>query len=299
MSACFRPKDWRGYLANVPPFPGKLRAINGAAVLVRWFRGGDRTVELWPDAPFYVNLQDRIQRQMWMGCYENHVTRCAAALVCPGDTFLDIGAHIGYHSYFVAGLVGSTGFVFSFEPDPVLFTHLTRNLSSFSWTRTVNAAVWSSNSPDLLFERSFSSSESGWGALTTVRDLHLGEHILVRSFALDSWMDTVRLNSLKLIKLDAEGAELASISGGLSTLNRFRPSLLLEINATILRQSGSSAAVLLETLASLQYEVYSLEFSSMSKLSGLADDESADCVALPKERVEDSLNALKARGFEL
>lgn len=299
MNDCFRFSDWQGRLVNVPPFPGKLRVINGAAALTHWLRGDERAVELWPDAPFYVNLQDRIQRQMWMGCYENHVTRCVAALIGSGDTFLDIGAHIGYHSYFAAGLVGTVGCVFSFEPDPALYVRLARNLSSFSWARTENAAIWSSDSA-LQFERSYLSSESGWGTLTNVRDLNRGEHIQVRSFALDSWADTVvKLSGLRLVKLDAEGSELAAVAGGASTLNRFRPSILFEINATILKQGGSSAAALLGALADLRYEVYALEFSRVSKLSRLADHEFADCIALPSEQAKDSLNALKACGFDL
>ena len=41
-----------------------------------------------------------------------------------GDTFIDIGANVGYISVFAMGLVGKTGSVHSFEPVPQYFNRL-------------------------------------------------------------------------------------------------------------------------------------------------------------------------------
>ena len=65
------PTGWHGRLGVLPPFPGKLRAIDAAAKFSVWLKGTEHTAELWPCAPFHVDLSDRIQRQMWMGCYES------------------------------------------------------------------------------------------------------------------------------------------------------------------------------------------------------------------------------------
>ena len=45
-----------------------------------------------------------------------------------GDTIFDIGAHCGVSSYHFAKLVGSTGHVVAFEPDPVNFSLLVCNI---------------------------------------------------------------------------------------------------------------------------------------------------------------------------
>jgi hypothetical protein len=59
-----------------------------------------------------VDLGDRIQRLMWAAAYEPVVTRCLTALLRPGDTFVDVGAHIGFFSLIAssrsAQLAGST-----------------------------------------------------------------------------------------------------------------------------------------------------------------------------------------------
>jgi FkbM family methyltransferase len=296
-SASRLPGQWQGRLGILPPFPGKLRILNSAATLTRWLRGSEQAVKLWPQAPFYVDLNDRIQRQMWMGCYEPHVSRCLAALLLPGHTFLDIGAHIGYHSYFAAGLVGPGGAVHSFEPDPVVFKRLARNLSTFPWACVQNAAVWHSSS-SLEFERTFSSSESGWGALTAVRDFSKGEHIRVKTTALDEWEGAVRPSRIDALKIDAEGSEQSILVGAYATIQKFRPPILAEISAPLLKQAGSSASALVSELARLNYRTFVLEYTRFKPFTEIPDYHFVDCLCVPEERMAEVCKKLEKHGFQ-
>ena len=61
---------------------------------------------------------------MWGGCYEPHVRHSLEVLLSPGDMFIDVGGHIGYHSVLGASLVGSRGRVIAFEADPRNFERL-------------------------------------------------------------------------------------------------------------------------------------------------------------------------------
>lgn len=290
------PRGWHGRLGALPPFPGKLRAVDAAAKFSIWLKGSEHAPELWPRAPFHVDLYDRIQRQMWMGCYEPHVTRSLTAILSSGQTFLDVGAHIGYHSHFAAGLVGSAGAVHSFEPDPVVFQRLTRNLSSFPWARPQNAAVWQATC-SLEFERSFSSSESGWGALTAVRDFSKGEHIRVNAIALDDWESTARPSSIDVAKIDAEGAELSILSGAQKTLQKFRPLILTEISAPLLRQGGSSAFSLVSELTRLGYRTLVIDYGRFAPFTEIPDYHFVDCLCVPEERVDAVCRKMELHGF--
>jgi FkbM family methyltransferase len=274
-----------------------LRAVNCAASIARLFGGKERKVELWKSAPFHVNLTDRIQRQMWLGCYEPHVNRVLSALLAPGSVFLDVGANIGYHSYFAAGVVGPTGVVRAFEPDPDVHTVLARNLSCFPWACSENAAVWDS-SGWLEFERSFLPAESGWGALTAVRNLNKGQCISVRTVSLDSWKGAAGLPAVDMIKLDAEGAELRILAGARSILSKFRPVLLLEVSAPLLTQGGSSPSALIAELTSLNYATFILEDSRISNYSAIPDYHTVDCICLHHDRAADILKTLSLRGFQ-
>lgn len=282
-----------GRFASVPPFPGKFRLINGAARLSCLFGSAIRDVYLWPHTQFTVDLRDRIQRQMWCGSYEPHVTRCLKTILDRGDTFLDIGAHIGYHSFLAAGLVGEQGTVYSFEPDPSVYARLKTNLQPFSQARALQCAVWDSDG-EISFERSSCLEESGWGALTTVRKLGTGEEILVHTVSLDSWCEKTRVKAIRAIKVDAEGSELAFLRGARSTLERFRPVLLLEVNGLLLKQIEMKPGTLTEELLSLEYEIYELSFNRLKRLTSLGKDEFADCICLPQEQARALYQKLSA-----
>lgn len=71
------------------PFLGRLRLINLAAATLRSIGRREQQVCLWEGAEFCVDLRDRIQRQMWCGCYEPHVIRALRGILRDGDVFLD------------------------------------------------------------------------------------------------------------------------------------------------------------------------------------------------------------------
>ena len=58
------------------------------------------------------------------GIWEPYETSLLLQLLKPGHVFVDVGANIGYFSLLAASLVGETGAVFAFEPDPQNFTLL-------------------------------------------------------------------------------------------------------------------------------------------------------------------------------
>ncbi|SCF63177.1 hypothetical protein GA0115259_100393 [Streptomyces sp. MnatMP-M17] len=58
-------------------------------------------------ARFAVDTQDLIQRYIYLfGVWEPHMTRWLRGRLEPGDTFVDVGANIGYYSVLASQLVG-------------------------------------------------------------------------------------------------------------------------------------------------------------------------------------------------
>jgi FkbM family methyltransferase len=282
--------------AWLPPFPGRLRVIGAAASLMCWFGKNEGEVSLWHGARFSVNLRDRIQRQMWSASYEPHVTHCLKSILRPGDTFVDVGAHIGYHSFYAAGVVGTTGRVFSFEPDPSVYARLKRNLEPFPCAHALHCAVWEREA-ELLFERSSCAQESGWGSLTTVRTLGTGEQIPIRAVSLDGWSREIDPRAVRAIKMDAEGSELAVLKGATKLIGESRPLLLLEVNDVVLRQGGASGNLILSELRNLGYRIYEIRNSALHRLEIFEDSSFADCLCFPEENKGEWLASIRTAGW--
>lgn len=61
---------------------------------------------------------DPVISQMYHGTYEMCTVSAMKRFLKEGDTFIDVGANIGYLSAIAMGLVGKRGWVHSFEPVP-------------------------------------------------------------------------------------------------------------------------------------------------------------------------------------
>ncbi|MBI3669976.1 MAG: FkbM family methyltransferase [Acidobacteria bacterium] len=284
-------------LFRVPPFPGKGRVTDALAKYVGRRKGGRGFCAPGVGARLEVDLSDRIARQMWGGCYEPHVRRCLETLLQPGDTFVDVGAHIGYLTLLAACRVGAAGRVFAFEADPGLYAKLARNVEQFPWVQAFHAAVWAV-SGSMVFERSSFAHESGWGTLTTVRDLGRGEHATVEAMSLDDWRTKSLVEAIRAIKIDAEGSELAILRGAQQSLERFRPSLIVEVNDILLRQAGTSSMELAEFLMRRHYLLFSLSWFRCERWKPSLHADFSDVLCLPEEQAELTLEALHRAGFK-
>ena len=245
----------------------------------------------WPGVRFETDLTDRIQRQMWAGMYEPHVRECFDALLQPGNVYVDVGAHIGYHAVFAAHRVGPTGRVYAFEADPSMYERLNRNLTQFPWAQAVHGAVWS-RTGELSFERSAEREESGWGTVCAVRDSTGGEHISVQAVALDDWCRDLKLPGWDAMKLDAEGSEISVLQGAANAIKQFHPALILEINGILLREAGESAGHLVELLRELGYRVFYLSFRRLVPWDAAQHSEFGEVLCVPEKRQAQILGRL-------
>jgi FkbM family methyltransferase len=247
---------------------------------------------------FETDMEDRIQRQMWAVLYEPHVRECFSAFLRPGDVYIDVGAHIGFHAVFAAHRVRKEGLIFAFEADPVNFQALRRNLLQFPWAQCINAAVWDRTS-SLTFERSSTKGESGWGSVSAVRDFRTGEHVEIPSVALDDWFRDSQVQRWDAMKLDAEGSELAVLHGAQSSMEKLRPILVMEINAVLHQQGSQSPSGVAEFLLEREYHIFQLEFRRLESWNRAQPTEFCDVLCLPSERVDEVLRQLAIKGFTI
>jgi FkbM family methyltransferase len=147
----------------------------------------------------------------------------------PGDRVIDVGANIGTHTVAFANLVGPTGKVMAFEPQPELFSLLMTNVTLNCLTnvrceqtaivddpRSLMIDIDALPPPDVMFN---------FGAMPLMGDSPQ-KH---RAQALT--LDARRLTpGPALIKIDVEGMEDRVISGGLDLIKTHTPTLYVENN---------------------------------------------------------------------
>lgn len=158
-----------------------------------------------------------------------------------GATVWDIGAHFGYHSLCFARLVGESGRVVAFEPNPVnaqrLRQHLARNRNLAERIELVPSAVSASDGETTF---TFSSDlESGDSSCSFIRDAvpPQGPEAFarfreqsVRTMCIDTFFRSQAGAVPRVIKIDVEGAELLVLRGGSKFFAEHKPLLLMEIH---------------------------------------------------------------------
>ena len=149
-----------------------------------------------------------------------HVTR--------GQTVLDIGAHKGAYTYWMQKLVGPTGHVFAFEPQPELARNLRELVATpaLRQVHVVEAAVSSKPGSLRLFRPS--SQPSPGATLEFGRDLGPGESFSVQVESLDHFFASAPGRPIHFIKCDVEGHELDAFHGAEKILREDKPRLLFE-----------------------------------------------------------------------
>lgn len=154
-----------------------------------------------------------------------------------GHTVLDIGAHKAGYLYHILNRVGETGKVYAFEPQQVLYQYIVDMKEMFNWHNVTAERVALSDtrqSATLYIPENHVSKGSSPGA--TILDFP-DKSRFTHTETVDT--DTIDLYcsrnkvSPDFIKIDVEGNELPVLYGGVYTLQKNKPGLLIEIDSRI------------------------------------------------------------------
>ena len=208
----------------------------------------------------YVDPRDQgISRDLIFGAgYEPEETRLLEKVLRPGMTFVDIGANIGYFTLVGARAVGSTGRVIAFEPTPSAFRLLTKNIAAngFAQVAAFPNAVTNRNASATLFLDARSPVHS------SVSEANIGESagsVTVETVSLDTFLPSIEIDRVDVVKIDAQGAELQILEGGEQTLAHPSVVVILEFWPPGLLGLGASPEELLRRVQALGFSIHILE----------------------------------------
>lgn len=196
------------------------------------------------------------------GSYEPEQTAAFCKYIKRGDVVFDIGAATGYYTMLSSHLVGETGKVVAFEPEPKNYRTLTSHVRAnrLRQVTTLNHAL-GGEAGKLRF---------GGGSGSGTSRLCSNGEIEVEVRTLDTVAAELQLRPTHM-KIDVEGAELALLLGGKTTIQSAKPILFLSTHPSLTAGVHQNCCQLLQSWG---YELL--------PMLGTSFEQTTELVALPK-----------------
>ena len=258
----FMPDSWsksafrgifRWYLSKFPLRDGKAYLYER---LHARLTPPDRYAVARLDKGFFMKLDLADPEQLKVYFYGHYHERYEADLVqrllTGGDIFWDVGANVGYFTLVAATALNQRGRIVAFEPGKNAFERLTENiaLNAYRNIRTFPVAVTDREGEAVLHLAGDIADSSA--SLYPAAQAQAGQEVC-RTVALDHFLRSEGLRPPDLIKLDAEGAELAVLQGAQGLLTDSPPLWLMEMEEKNLRAAGASKAAVADCLTGYGY----------------------------------------------
>ena len=185
--------------------------------------------------------------------YEPEISYLINYLIRKDDVVLDIGANVGLHTVAFAR-AAPHGHVYSFEPVAEMADRLSAN-AALNGLDNVTLVPCGLGAADDAAEMSVNIGGAGLeGTSTIAGSVHLDrepgnyERRKVPVRRLDGLVESLGIGGrIGFIKIDTEGFETWVIEGGLETIRRHRPSMIVEAHSRRLEAAGKSFQWYLDT----------------------------------------------------
>lgn len=192
-------------------------------------------------AKMTLDLSDWMQRNIYLGSYERHETRAVRRWLSAGDTFVDVGANVGYFSVLAAQCVGSSGRVVSFEPSPYAFGRLSETVRRNDLRQVITRQEAVGDKVGAL--NLYVDPNGGNHTPTALGREDEKPYATVPVTTLDTVVDELGIKRIDLLKIDVEGYETRVLKGGTKALAMTR-AVLVEFNEPWLRKAISHSGEL-------------------------------------------------------
>jgi FkbM family methyltransferase len=174
--------------------------------------------------------------------WEPVTSQIVSTLLGPGDGFLDVGANIGWYAVLAARLVGRTGSVVAAEPDPANYEVLRSNTTRFEQVTALPLALASHSGTMRLTKSMVNFGDHRLSAVNQGAEVSARPVIDVPVSTIDALIEngTVKLDALRVVKVDTQGAETLIFRGGkrLQADLPLRCALVVEFAPNLLRHHG-------------------------------------------------------------
>ena len=192
------------------------------------------------------------------GTYEEVEAKIMEEKIKTGNIVVDIGANIGLHTLNMARIVGNTGQVFAFEPDPSNFKILEKNVKINNYQNIIleQRAVGDKHERTTLYQ----SDHPGMHRIFPQTKQAKGQ-VKVELISLDKYfIDSNLADRINFIKIDVEGMEFGVLKGMKNILkNNKNIKILFEFVPKDTIEAGFIPIELLNYLTSNGFKLYCMD----------------------------------------
>ncbi len=194
------------------------------------------------------------------GVYDEFDTKLIKKQVKSGYRVIDLGANIGYHSLLFSNLVGKTGAVYSFEPNPNNVKLLKKSIEVNNIQNITVEQYAASNTYSNCKLYLTDVSSNGTIRFDGAKEIesHKKEPIIIDTLIIDDYFSEIELaDKIDFIKINIEGFELRALQGMSKILEENKNlKIFIEFSTKAIREAGSDPQEVLNILETNGFTIY-------------------------------------------
>jgi len=190
--------------------------------------------------------------QLMLSVKEYPIHPILKKIIKTGDAVIDVGANIGVLTLYFRQLIGDTGKLYSFEPDPISFSILEKNIVQNSLKNIIieNKAVSNKNG-----SIGFEVSEYITGGRIKEND---NDVLKVECVTLDSYFSKKSIK-IDFVKIDTERFDWTVLEG-MKNMIKSNPEIkiMIEFHSRLLNESGITPREFLKIIEDFNFNIYDM-----------------------------------------
>lgn len=209
----------------------------------------------YDDHNFFLESEDSVNLAIFGYEHEKFELNLFKNSLKKGDVVLDMGANIGLYSLAAAKIVGNSGKIYSFEPDPITFKNLKKNIESNKYNNVelINKAV-SNKTGTITFTSSENITSRSKNHIKTA-DEQEKNSIKIHTIKMDDFFEN-KNNVINVIKMDIEGAEFEALKGMKKIIDKnIHLKIFLEFSPFMLKRLNTDIAEMINFFKSYNFKI--------------------------------------------
>ena len=247
----------------------------------------------------FVDARDHLHRIIaFFGFQDKKIAKLLPSLLRPGNCFVDVGANCGAMSLACASLVGPSGRVVAFEPNPKQAALFEKSIKANGFTKingfNIEVKQIGLSNTSGRAEMIIPESCSGYGAIVEGRTVSSNDELIeIEVCSSGEAMVASELTQIDLLKVDIEGHEEPFFEGAKNFISTYPPvHILCELSGEEPFWDRAS----IKYLSKMGYEFYGIphgmNYSLLMKLdfgSHVTFESTRDFIATRNSQICDAL----------